>query len=659
MKRINFFFLALSFLSFRCNITNTQDLLDASFISVTKIDLFAPVDGAVAVPGAVFSFSARKGIANYRFELSTNREFTKTVFEKYSKMTEIAVSASEFSFEPIEYFWRVSDAKFNYTSETRSLQVISANIVYVNPAYSGTVQAGNKSAPYRSIQTGINEAALRRTSPNQAMEVLVSRDGPENGTTADIQMVPAVALRGGYDASNNWARNIALNRTTIQAAFRRTVTFESDVTPSLTDTSILEGFDIVTRIAGQSTSAIYINGGSPTVSTCNIRAQGTGFNNGVAITILGGNPRITGNSIEARDGSYGYGIQISGSSDALIANNSIFAISSSNLIFGIELGNNAAAKITNNTILCANLANGAAFTCFTIYSRSSSAYKPLITNNLLIPLVAFTTSTRAAIYEDFNATAVPGAIENNLIANTVSSGTFLIYRRFSPATPYSDLTFEAISGWTSGSDKARGNATVTWPVAAGLVDLPFQQGISHLPFRTTGSTGNNSTITISAGDAAVLANTDLIDINGDNIPRRITCAGACPTTITFSPAVAGATSIFSGSMIRVFRNNSLASACFNDTLTIGKYCSMFDFRLKRPTAATNAEWDTLRYGGKNTALDVCGEPAGGPGVGAGAQDCGRLTTDASGQTRIATVPGGATPSNAGAAGFSIGAYESD
>lgn len=642
-----------------CSGTNTQDLLDTKFISPTTIELLSPSTGSVSTPSVTFTYSQRVGIADYQLQIAETANFSNIVFRKFDRKSSITITPAEFAFEPREYFWRVSDKNQGYMSEIRSLQIVSTDTVFVNPNFSGATQIGNKSAPFRSIQAGINDALARRPTATTPMQVLVSRDGNSNGTTDDIVMAAGIALKGGYDADNNWSRNIAINVTTIRTSYRYGVLFESDVTSAYTGTTVLEGFHVESAINSRAAQAIRIRSASPTIRYNNLRSFPGGQSSATVLVNVGA-PVIHNNSIQVSGGSYGYALWLGSASGALVYNNTVFAFSGSNHIYGIAILAASNATISNNTVLCANVITGGSYDCYGISLAAATAHKPSITNNLVIPLLASPTGVRASIYEDASTTPTPGSVENNFLLNAGTGANFSTFRRNAPVTQYTDLTFEGLTAWTSGNDKARGNMTTAWASAGGLVSLPFENTISHLPISTNGSSGNNFTMTVSAGNAANLANADLIELGGDGIPRRITCAGACGTSITFTPALAGATSIGSGTTIRVFRNNALASACFSNSATQGKFCNMFDYRLKRPAAATDADWDSIRSGGKNTALAVCGEPESGPGIGAGAQTCGSVATDAAGVARTATVPGSSAHTNgAFAAGISVGAFEAD
>jgi len=179
---------------------------------------------------------------------------------------------------------------------------------YVDGAVSDQGQ-GTKSSPWKTIQLAI--AMAHEVGINTLIYV-------KGGTYYEnITLLPNVFLYGGYD--DNWQRNLESNPTIINGnAEPHTVSITSSSGTFTPENSLIDGFTITNGSAIKYSNdpkdndggGIYINGTSPKISNCTIKAN-TAINNGGGIFITGGSPKIQNCVIEQNTAFQGGGITIS------------------------------------------------------------------------------------------------------------------------------------------------------------------------------------------------------------------------------------------------------------------------------------------------------------------------------------------------------------
>lgn len=334
-----------------------------------------------------------------------------------------------------------------------------------------------------------------------------------------------------------------------------------------------------------------------------------------------------GNLIMTAGYTQGYSLNIANSTGATVVTNNILASSLVNSGFP-HFGLPASGVVTfsNNTVVM-----------LTASSNQQFGFSPptgiLITNNIFVTAGGLNTVMvrEPAVAND------PRSIENNAFWD-LAGATRAHFGNFTSNTTcaggmtcYADLTFESLTDWTGGTDKARGNIELT----DGATGNPFV----NIPGFIDEADFAGTTTTVHPAVGTPYTNGNCIEINRDGIMRTIT-AGGGTTTLTFSPAMSGATK--AGMEIRNWKSN-----CSNANIS---------FKLQQNTLST-VLWQNLIYGGKNTSGSNCGAPGGGPGVGAGGESCGTVTIDRDSASRTTANSGLAT--NTGAGGFSIGAYEKE
>jgi len=627
------------------NAQSTQDLLDAKFVRFAAIELISPINDSVVGQNPEFAWSQDQQGLNYKIEIAEDAEFKRVVVSRQIEKKVYALANSDLinisALDAIEYFWRVSLVNGRIASSIRRIQVTLPQVVFVDGSSSKSNQFGNKTYPYKTISDGLSAADGRRTSATAAMEVRVSRDNP--GPYVEfVQMRPGISLLGGYDAAQGWLRSIETFTTTIKAKTSPAVAFGTNTAPATLETTRLEGFNISAKLTGSST-AIASEKGYGVIQNNVIRSQAPNFAYGVSDS--SGGLRISSNILHVEGAAAVSGIRIVSPDGTTVTNNVIFATGSTNHAAIDFFGAGTSPPIISNNSVISIAPTGFAI-CINIQIQNTQFAR--MTNNLLLPLIG---TTRYGLFEPTNASN-PGTFENNAILNAGTSGTFYTYGNNTPTTDYTDLTFQSPTlAFNSGPDKGRNNLQPT----AGANTIPFASFPTSIDM--TNSTSASAT-TFRVASGAAYSNGFIVELASDGIARKITCAGACGTTISFTPAFDEST-VPGTRSIRIWANNVNAQNCYQDASTRGKVCKMLDASLVQAAGATAQDWADLRYGGKNTAQSVCGAAAGGvAAAGPGVQSCGSVDSDASGMNRTPVVSQ-ATSNGAGAAGFSIGAYEAD
>ncbi|MBV6492311.1 MAG: hypothetical protein LDLANPLL_00304 [Turneriella sp.] len=302
-------------------------------------------------------------------------------------------------------------------------------------------------------------------------------------------------------------------------------------------------------------------------------------------------------------------------------NNEILVVAP--LAKGVRASNSSTPVVVNNTICAVSTLDSVSQQAHSISLATSGAS---VVNNILCTGAQGTTTPRFAFFEEFSSSNPKPPLNNAIwdFLGATGANTYLDYGTGtacgSNATCYTNLTFEGISPWQGGGTSS-GNILLP-PGASGN---PF----ANIPKSFSITTAAGTTTTVAVFSGAGFANNDYIELDGDGVARQITLGGGT-TTLTFTPPLAVASTM--GTPIRNWGNNNTNLA--------------MSFILQQ-NALPSADWLNIRYGGRNTANSVCGN---------GAESCGNVTVDRANAIRTA-VAGGAA--NAGAAGYSIGAQESD
>ncbi|MBL8032975.1 MAG: right-handed parallel beta-helix repeat-containing protein [Leptospiraceae bacterium] len=488
-----------------CKGYNSQEYLDADFIAedLTPIDLLAPTHNSTTSKTPIFTWSRRSGVKRYVFELSKSSDFAEIILRKnllnnaYELNNDDLIGIS--ALDAQSYHWRVV-AQYKHqsiNSNSAIMHTIETNIVYVNANMTGN-QLGNKSFPYKTIQSGIEAAnSLRNGSPTITCQVFVA----QGIYTETIQLRPGISLRGGYEA-NNWTRDIYANLTSIIAASDAAVRGGADITTAFTATTVVDGFTI-TGGNFSSNAAISNYYASPTFSNNVINGGAGNFSHGISSNYAS-SPVISYNTISGGNGANSSrGVYESGSA-SVISNNIIFGGNGISNSTGITITNTASPTVKNNLIVGGNNSTnnygistggggGGTIVNNTILGGSGSG------NNYGIGMAGV---------------VLPTVISNNTI-NGGSAGTAYGIRMFSGATPEirNNIIFTSVGTGTCIYESAAGDD----PVAMENNNLFGCTTALYRDHDTGADVTNLSTsITLPTGTLASMGN-----INVDNTGNQL------------------------------------------------------------------------------------------------------------------------------------------
>ena len=532
-----------------CTQQSTDDLLSGNFLTSgqSRIDLLSPSNNSIASQNPVFAWSAKAGLGRYKVEISPFSDFSQVILSKEVSATSYTLLNSDLvgvtQLNPVQYFWRVSAAqiKNNLQSAANTIQILETNVYYVDTSSSSSVTVGNKTSPFKTIQSAIGTAdAARNSNAGTSITIKVAK-----GTYYEnIALKAGISLYGGFDPAT-WSRNISGNPTYISATLSMAISGASDITTAYVNTTVFDGFTVYAlSLTGNVTYVIYLNNASPTISN-NTLVGGSGIGT-YGILAGGGTPIISNNSISG--GSAGgagaivsYGVFLSGSTP-ILANNTIHGgsastTSTSATSYGIY-SLSSFPVMTNNTVYAGSVTGGTTAS----YGVFSSGSQGTVTNNIIYTSAG---TSQYCYYENSISGDNPRSFQNNLL---VGCGTALYYD----------------------------NATTSRTLESDL----------------------NTAANINQGGAGT--------VSGNLGPTSVPTINA----INFSAV------------------------------------NSFDWHL------TVASPINIRCGGKNTNSASCGS--------AGSSSCGNVIADRDGLNRTASLTGTCvTPTNSGAAGYSIGAFELD
>lgn len=545
------------------NSTDTQDLLDAEYLTAGQnaIDLLSPGNGATASQNPQLFWSSKSGIDAYRIEISSTADFSQTVLNKVVRGNSYTVANSDLfgisQLDAIQYFWRVSVpvAKNTLVSSSGNMQVLETNVYYVNGSSQNSLQVGNKTAPFKQIQTAIDVAYAARGNGTNGLAIRVAR-----GTyTEDITLRARIGINGGYEATN-WSRNISANTTTIVSVLTTPITGGADITTATTSTTIIDGFTVNNGpITGVASYLITLTNASPTISN-NFLAAGSisGALNSYGIFMNSSAPVITSNTITAGTtvgSSSSIGIYAN-SSAPVISNNTITGGSTAGagLSYGIFLLNCAAASIMGNTIGTNSGGN-----TFGIYTSASTGAN--ISSNTITAGTAISGSGKS--YGMYNTGSSP-TVRNNTITGGVSNNSDS-YGMFNTAASSPQVTRNTIGGASissPGSSYGISNDTSSAPAILGNTIY-------------SGATSPSSSYAIYNNSSSPLIANNVITGGSGNFSYGVYSTMAANANIV-NNTINGGTAvspngIYTNNSTLIITNNIIFTEAGNATLRYGVY----------------------------------------------------------------------------------------
>ncbi len=632
--------------------TSTEDLLNIAFYtnSQTPIDLIAPPSEGQADNNTIFVWSEKAGIKSYVIQFSVTVDFNHIAFVKEINAANFSLSTSDLSnLGANTYYWRVQIKNIsgnNLVSKARTVYLMDPNVVFVSNSSTSGLERGNRDAPYKTIQSGIEAAKL-----NNKSEVWVGQ-----GTyIEEIYMRPGIGVKGGHN-SDSWERDIVNFPSTIQGPFDKVVTF-SNIPNGYQATTFLDGFQIGISTSIYDILPISFSQAAGGVSNCIINASSSYSNNSTdsAIYAVYANAVIRGNviNISTTGALNTYGIRMLSSTAVIDRNKLNLRNLGGQNATGVQIGQGAVAgsyvKVTNNliqvysqyltSVYAAGIAtsqgvnNIGAISNNTIIVASHAAAHGIIVGGL----TGIYSNNMVLIYSNFSQTF--GVSENSGQNPASVQGNFIM----GAAIPYKDTALGNLQDQNCLTDVIDfgTNATCSLGVlaspsmAAGgtlganytlTTGQSFNNILTNVPKYEVftadgpdvGSTYDGTTtrleIPTSGGLCPQAVLNEYVEYDDDATPRRIQAINCTVNTsyIDLDPADALISPTVSGKSLKFWgTNNSNLIENF------------------KPVNANRA-----KTGGVDTSTNICG-------IG-GVESCGNVTVDIDGNTRVAP--------------FSIGAY---
>ncbi len=354
------------------------------------------------------------------------------------------------------------------SAEATPQGLVPSDAIHVSKTGDDTTGDGSQSAPFATIQKGI-DAALAAAKP----EVHVQEGLYEVSTP--VVMKEGVSVLGGY-AVFTWERDVVAYETTIRdvgtpggvwSSPSRAVEAQSNVTTA----TVIEGFTIRgSEVSGNFTAAVASSygltvennvlwGGAGTEGSYGILPGGGAIDGPIVNnrSIHGGlsagssygiyayfySGEISGNTIMGgAGGGSSYGIQTSYGSAPTIFNNVIDAGLAMSTTFGMDIfdSGGAAPKVHNNTIISGD----APIATYGILMRSDgdpeSTVSPDIRNNIIYNISG--SGSAYAVWEN-NTTANPTIFTNNNLAgysNLYYDENTMVLTQISAVNSLTDMT---------------------------------------------------------------------------------------------------------------------------------------------------------------------------------------------------------------------------
>lgn len=248
-----------------CSGPSTQALLDADFITGGRsgVKLSTPGNGVTLFDEAnlIFGWQDIPGVGRYIIEAADTADFSNIVISKSVTKNEYVFQRGDLktgaTYDSTTFYWRVSvpSNKNNLRSDVWAASLIAENHFFVDCAYTGT-SYGTRSAPLKTMQAGLDSAlgSSLLALTTASAEVRVAK-----GTCSEtITLRPNVALKGGYDPTQNWLRNPALYQTILSTTNAVAVQGFGDLTSAYPKT-LMEGFKVQTTNTGANISnSVYL-----------------------------------------------------------------------------------------------------------------------------------------------------------------------------------------------------------------------------------------------------------------------------------------------------------------------------------------------------------------------------------------------------------------
>lgn len=518
-----------------CSGSTTQSLLDADFLisGRSAVKLSSPGNGNTVYneSALVFSWQDIPGIGRYNIEIADSADFSNVVISKSLTTNEYVFQRADLksgaTFGSATYYWRASipSSKNSLRSDVWTVNFIADSVLYVDCAYTGTGY-GTRLAPYKSIQTGLDAALGIRAGTTNSYEVRVAK-----GTCNESIILRAnVALKGGYDPTQNWARNPAQYQSIINTNNAIAISGFSDLTSAFTAT-LVEGFKIQTTNTGTTVlNSVSLSGATVTFKNNSFVYSTVTAATGVGIALMQatGNSNVTlsSNIFSATSSSATIGqileaLMFDGAT--INMNNNIFYAAGSGLAITVIYGNitgalNNTLNATNNVFFVSSSAGPNATNLLAMNTGGSGVFTGTLERNVFY-LLGNSNQNRCG--QQTNPTYFTSFKNNAMVdCNHSTNGFWYVYNT---------------------------NMETGYPVTAGSWSAAANAASTGVPLDTVATKGlANSTAATNpvncAGTCAALSG----NRGGNTIPGTPTLPGnpsvvfqgyvaATPTTFAFKP----------------------------------------------------------------------------------------------------------------------------
>lgn len=513
-----------------CKGYDSYEYLNGDFIakgSQLPATLVNPANNGNISLTTQFLWTSAGDARSYRIEISTAADVSSPVLKATVKSAQYTIQTSDLigasSLPEQTYYWRVVTVypTKEEISPIFKFVLYDKDIIYVDISSGAAQQLGNLTAPFKSIQIAINFALA-----NGRIMVCVSKGTYNEAITLGL----GIKHQGGYDASANWGRNIALNVTTISSAGLTTVTSPMGATSGTT----IDGFTILNvRVGGVVSQVIYNSSSSPTISN-NTISGGNATNNYGIYNEISSSPMITVNTItQGGSGAFteNYGIYNTSSSPT-ISNNTINGGSGNNG-YGIYNAVSSSPTISNNTIT-----GGFSNSCAGLVNSGSS---PTISNNIITggcPINGYGIKNSGGSPTISNNTITGGngggggphiGINNDTSSSVISNNT--IIGGNSTSTNYGIWNGNPSSATIANNTINGGTAGVVYAIYTG-VSTPIIK--NNILFCSGGTTRYGVWEYNAASDPAAFQNNDSFGCTTALYADYLTAAtgGNCPADVT-------------------------------------------------------------------------------------------------------------------------------
>lgn len=184
--------------------------------------------------------------------------------------------------------------------------------------------------------------------------------GPGKTYNESVTMKAGISLRGGYDATNGWARNISSFASTIVPLGDRGISAYSDITLAYQSSTIIEGMAISSDTTSSAVFGIVTVNSNIQIQNNKIDFANNSTGGIIAVSVTGANVIITGNSISSNAVYSAIGVKSLEANSAHISQNTFTLSSNNSLSYGIALSGGLNYQIQNNamTLVGTNLVTG-------------------------------------------------------------------------------------------------------------------------------------------------------------------------------------------------------------------------------------------------------------------------------------------------------------